>query len=511
MGSSTPSDRAVLVATLASRGAVETLRQGAACDADPSADGLADFIEVRGDLVGDLSPADLPGDRFLYTLRSRTEGGRGETVPRERRERLAAALAAGYELVDLEGERDLTPETLEAIPADRRLISWHGRARDLADLKQRFAALAETPARFYKLIPEVKRPVQALWSLQLLASLERRDVLCFSGGPEGLWTRPLAPRLGAPWVFGAASEDAAGAPGQPTIARLRADFGLPALPPVEAIFGVIGNPVTHSLSPRLHNGAYRAFELPYLYLPFQTERFGDFWLEVAESSIPAALGMPLRGLSVTAPFKRSALAVSGVASPLCESLRVANTLTLRDGVWEAESTDPEGVLDPLEESGVALADADAAVVGAGGAGRAAAFALARAGARVVIFNRGEERGRRAGEVLGLPFRPLADLRPENFDILVQATSLGRSADDPLVIDPERLRHGAALVDLVYGAEATPLVRAARERGVIAIDGREVLLFQALAQFRAMIGRELPPALGRDFLGLKVIDLRGEGR
>ncbi len=475
--------------------------------------GPASWLEVRADLAGDLEPGPLRerfGGGLLYTLRSRAEGGRGEIDPAARRQRLAAAADGGWDLVDLEGARDLAPELLDRLPAERRLISWHGPGEDLAGLRARFDAFAATPARLYKLVPATARPGQALAPLQLLDALGRSDVVAFAGGAQGAWTRPLAPRLGAPWVYGAAG-GRPGAPGQPSLGRLAADYGLPALPPVEALCGVVGNPVGHSLSPRLHNGAYRELGLPLLYLAFEPERFGDFWLEVVESGVLEALGLPLAGLSVTAPFKGAALAVAGAASPRAEILGAVNTLVRRGEVWEAESTDPEGVTRPLAARGVALAGVAAAVVGAGGAGRAAAFGLARAGARVTLVNRSQEAGEEAARDLGVAFAPLAGFDPGRFRVVVNATPA-------LPFDPALLAPGTAAVELAYGrtvgtdgagdgsgesaAEAEPpLLAAARAGGGVAIDGREVLLHQAFGQFHAMTGRHLPEALGRRLLGL----------
>ena len=395
--------QATLVATLA---------------APPSADGAevaalagaADWLEVRADLTGELEPAWLrqrfPG-RLLYTLRSRDEGGRCDAGAARRAERLTAAAAAGYDLVDLEAERDDDGELLAKIPAERRLVSWHGPAADLAALERRIEAMSEVPASLYKLVPTAVQPGEELAPLALLASLERRDVVAFAGGASGAWTRLLAPRLGAPWVYGATGERPA-APGQPTIAALRGDYGLPALPPAAALFGVVGNPVGHSLSPRLHNGAYRELGVPALYVAFEPASFGDFWLEVVENGLFDDLGLPLSGLSITAPFKRSALAVAGAASPLVERIGAANTLVRQEGVWEAESTDPAGIVHPLAARGVDLAGRAAAVVGAGGAGRAAAFALARAGAHVTLVNRGEERGGRPPRRSASPFNRSPD-------------------------------------------------------------------------------------------------------
>ena len=493
------SDRAELVATL-------TRPPGEDGGALAALAGRASWLEVRADLAGDLDPAALrrefPGG-LLYTLRSRAEGGRGENDPAARQERLLAAAAAGWDLVDLEGERDLDPALLDRLAPERRLLSWHGQDADLPALQRRFAAMARTPARLYKLIPTAVRPGQALAPLQLLAALGRRDLIAFAAGSQGAWTRTVAPRLGAPWVYGAAG-DRPGAPGQPTIARLARDYGLPALPPAAGLCGVVGHPVGHSLSPRLHNGAYRALGLPLVYVAFETERFGDFWIEVVESGAFEGLGMPLVGLSITAPFKRAALAVAGAASPRAETIGAANTLVLRDGVWEAECTDPEGVLLPLVRRGVALNGVPAAVVGAGGAGRAAAFALDRAGARVTLVNRTEEGGREAAATLGVGFEPLAGFDPGRFRLVVNATPA-------LPFDPARLAPGAAVVEMTYRSAAdSPLLAAAHAGGAVAIDGREVLLYQALGQFRLMAGRELPEALGRRLLGLDRTQPDGPG-
>lgn len=471
----------------------------------PSADfdlEAADWLEVRADLVGDLDPAPLrrvfPG-RLLYTLRSRAEGGAVEISPERRKRRLLDA-AERYDLVDLEMARDLVPEILRAVAPARRVISWHGPATPLAGLQSTFRRMATAEALLYKLVPAATQAGEELAALLFLKGLERRDVIAFCTGLAGAWTRLVAPRLGAPVVYGSAGE-VAGAPGQPTIRKLVEDFGLPALPPLEALFGVVGNPVAHSLSPRIHNAAYRELGLPVLFLPFHAESFGEFWLEVVESGALEEVGLPIRGLAVTTPYKEAALAVAGAESPRAGVIGAANTLVWNQGVWEAEATDPDGVLSPLRERGIPIEGRAAAVVGTGGAGRSAAAGLATAGAVVTLFNRGAERGLQASSLLGLPFVPLPDLDPARFDILVNATSLGRQEGEALPFPVNRLRPGTVVIDMVYGDGPTPLLRAAAEHGALTVDGREVLIGQAAGQFRMMTGRELPTAVARRAAGL----------
>jgi len=455
------------------------------------------WLEVRADLVGDLAPEPLRSrfsGKLLYTLRSRAEGGAWEGSPERRKRRLLDA-AERFDLIDLECARDLVPDVRKAIPPEKRVISWHGPAFDLAGLKAVFEKMTAAEALLYKMVPTASQSGEEIPALLLLESLKRRDVAAFAAGPVGAWTRLVAPRLGAPVVYGALG-GVPGAPGQIAIRRLCEDFGLPALPPVQRLFGVVGNPVLHSLSPRLHNAAYREMGLPFLYLPFHVESFGDFWLEVVESGLLEQVGMPLRGLSVTTPHKEAALAVAAAASPRAELIGAANTLVNQQEVWEAETTDPEGVVLPLLARGIDLAGRRAAVVGAGGAGRSAAEGLAVAGARVTLVNRTSERGQSAADHLKLPFIPLAEFQPSAFDLIVNATSLGRADGDPLPFAVDGLRPGTVVVDLVYKNGPTPLLRAAAARGLTVVDGREVLVYQALGQFRWMTGREMPvePAL-----------------
>jgi len=465
---------------------------------------MADWLEVRADLVGDLDPTELRkhfGGKLLYTLRSRVEGGQFGGVDIDRRRRLIWA-AAAYDAVDLEAARDVSDEVLSAIQPERRVVSWHGPALDLERLTRRFQDLLALPAFVYKLIPEARDACEGLVPLTLLARLRRDDVVAFASGGGGTWTRFLAPRLGKPWIYGAAGREP-GAAGQPTVETLRHDFNLPELAPLEHLYGIVGRPISHSLSPRLHNAAYRELGLPALYLPFEVSSFGEFWLELVEGNLLPEMGLELRGLSVTAPHKGVAMAIAGAVSPLAQRAASANTLVVRDGVWEAESTDADGVLIPLTEHGIQVSGERIAVVGAGGAGRAAACGLARAGATVVLANRGVDAGRNAAEQARVAFVPLDEFRPEDFAIIIQATSLGRSFGDGLPFDPARVSESATVVDMVYRSSGpTEMVDALRRRGVTAIGGREVLLAQAKRQFFLMTGKVLPDSLGRALLEME---------
>ena len=479
---------------------VASLRTPRAAEALADLPESVSWVEVRADLAGDL-PAEAVRPSFrgevLYTLRSRTEGVHSEATGRERQERLLDA-AAAYDLIDLEAERDLTPEILRAIPPEKRLISWRGPATDREGLRRRFERMAGVEARFYTLVSTATRLEHGRETLAFLKALGRTDVVAFATGRRGFWSRVAAAHLGAPLVFGTVTDSADEAP---TIARLIQDYGLPNLMPVEAIYGIVGNPVNHSLSPRLHNAAYRALGRRALYLPFEVDTFEDFWREIVEDETLASMGLPVNGLTVVSPFKDAAQRIIRERSLVTQRAISSNIFLRKNGSWTADTTDAAGILQTLDRRGVAVKGKRIAVIGCGGSGRAMAAALDEAGARVTLVNRGLERGFLAVQLLDLPFAPLTSFSPEGFSIVINATPVGRN-DDTLPFAIESLGDGAVVVDLVYGAHPTPLVNQTRALGRFAIEGREMLVVQVMRQFALMTGDAMPEDLVRELVGMQ---------
>ncbi|HYG80122.1 MAG TPA: type I 3-dehydroquinate dehydratase [Pyrinomonadaceae bacterium] len=482
----------------------------AALTSPPSQDGAGvgalpaevEWLEVCADLAGDIDP-DWLRDRFagrlLYSLRSRAEGGNDDRPLDLRHERLRRA-ARSFDLVELEGERDLTTDLLAQIPAEKRLISWHGAAANLHDLEDRFEQLSSVPARFYKLKTNAAKCGDELLPLALLGRIGRPDVVAYADGPLGFWTRLIAPSLGAPLVYGLVADGAA-IPAGPTVDRLIEDYGFPRAEPVEGIYGIVGSQVFKSLSPRLHNAAYRGLKHPALFVPFRAESFKEFWDEVAESEVLKSLGMPVKGLTVTSPHKEAALLTTRKVSPMSRRAESVNILVRDNGSWRADTTDPEVVFMASRERRVRVEQRRAAVIGCGGAGRAIATALAQSGAGVTLVNRGPERGHYASRLLDLPYAPLQGFSARGYDIVVNATPVGRD-DGASPFRVETLERDSVVIDLVYGCEPTPLVAGALALDRTAVDGREVLLTQVLRQFQMMTGRDMPVHLMREKLGIE---------
>lgn len=471
------SGRAVISATMTAAPIAEELR---------ALRGRARYLEVRADLTGDIDPRWLRqhfGGELLYSLRSEQDGGAFAGPPAERATRLRAA-AADYDLVDLEADRDLTPDLLATIPPDRRRISWHGPAAGVDQLRQHLARMLTTPARLYLVASAITSAEQALAPLMLLKQCGRSDVTAFGTGQAGTWSRLLAPWFGAPVIYGrlGAVEDS----GVPTVDQLVGDYGFPHLRQPHTLYGIVGRSVLRSVSPRLHNAGFRELDLSALYLPFQVEDFAPFWSEVVEHGL-TALGLPLRGATVVSPHKEAALAIADEVSPAARQSGSANSLVRTGRSWRADTSNSPAVVEALARAEVRLAGRRVAVIGCGGAGRAAAVALRDAGAEPVLVNRGLTRGRYAAELLNMPFVPLADFCPRGFPVVIHATPL---ATQPL-FDVEELTEGAAVLDMVYAPEDTAIVSAARARGLTVVDGWDVLLADASCQFRLMTGRQMP--------------------
>jgi 3-dehydroquinate dehydratase/shikimate dehydrogenase len=465
--------------------------------------GRAAWLEIRADLTGDLDPDRLrdafPGT-LLYTLRSRAEGGAGDDSGEQRRKRLMHA-AQRYDLVDLEAARDLDSETLSAVPASKRVISWRG-AADQPELLGRIERMSATEARYYKLVTTPSMIGDELAPLAMLKALGRSDTIAFADGDGAHWTRLVAANLGAPIVFGEAARTASD--GAPTVEELELDYGLPELPPIDDLFGIVGSRVGRSLSPRLHNAAFRALGARALFVRFPTHRFETFWNGIVRSpqlseELPG-IGIALRGLTVTSPFKEAAIAFAHESSDEVTRTRSTNVFLNRRAGWRAETTDPDGVLLTMSARGIDMSGKKAAVVGCGGSGRAVAAGLAKAGADVLLVNRGLERGLLANALLGLPFMRLADFCVKGFSIIVNATPVGQDGEAmPFQVD--QLEPGAVVVDQVYGARPTPLMERTRSLGRVAADGREILFRQVARQFRLMNNRDMPLDPLRKILGM----------
>jgi shikimate dehydrogenase len=255
------------------------------------------------------------------------------------------------------------------------------------------------------------------------------------------------------------------------------------------VAAVIGDPVRHSLSPTLHNAAYDALGIDWVYVAYEVPD------GAAKQALEAMRALGIVGLSVTMPHKTAVAAACDEISADAEALRSVNTVTLRpDGRLFGDSTDGEGFCRSLADAGTRVAGTRVAVIGAGGAARAVVRALGIAGASVVVAAR-----RDAAAKVAAALAPGADAVPwserdgaaQQADIVVNATPLGMGRDHHTPVAGDAIRAGQVVVDLVYHPLDTPLLAVARERGAVAVDGLGMLVHQAALQVEQWTGHVAP--------------------
>ena len=269
--------------------------------------------------------------------------------------------------------------------------------------------------------------------------------------------------------------------------------GRPPLSGHTRVVGVIGDPVAHSLSPTLHNAAFEALGLDWVYVAFSVSRGRG------AEAVAAVSALGLAGLNVTMPHKEDVAGACDELTPDAAALRSVNTVVaLPDGRTLGDSTDGPGFLDALAEEKIDVPGKPVLVLGAGGAARAVILALGRAGATVTVAARRPEAGEAAAALApGATAVPLAAVAAGGsaaqaaFAVIVNATPLGMSGGDPLPVDPEALHGKQAVVDLIYHPADTPLLTAARSKGALAVNGLGMLLHQAARSFTLWTGQPAP--------------------
>jgi shikimate dehydrogenase len=297
-------------------------------------------------------------------------------------------------------------------------------------------------------------------------------------GEAGLPSRALAARFGSRWTY--ATDAAPVAPGQSGWTRMRDEFRFASIGPATELYGVVGRPVAHSLSPVMHNAAFSSLGLDAVYLPLAAADFDDF------RAFAAAVG--LRGASVTAPFKVDAFGLAGAVDEEGQQARAVNTLRRRDGAWEGRNTDAAGFMAPLASR--TLRGRRATGLGAGGAARSVAMALRGAGARVSISARRAERAEDVAARAGASVTPWPP-PPGSWDLLVNATPIGTSPENDQSPVASETLDGGLVYDLVYNPPRTRLLADAAARGCEVIGGLDMLVAQAAAQFTWWTGAPAP--------------------
>jgi len=450
--------------------------------------GQADLFEVRGDLVSDLDLLEILRARtrpLVFACRPVAEGGRWDDGESRRRMVLLEAVKRGFDYVDVEYKSDFMDVAMEK--AGRGLIvSYHDLQGTPDDLDGLYARMCDRGADVVKIAVTPRSVADVGRLLELAARAGARGskpLIAIAMGPLGIVTRLIGGRYGAPFLYASATAGAESASGQLPAREMADVYRVRDVTTATRVYGILGGTARRSLSPLIHNRAFAARGIDAVYVPLQAEALEPF--------LRALPGLDLSGFSVTRPYKVEILPhlheVEEQAA-LCGSV---NTVVVHEGTLRGSTTDGIGVVAPLKKRGELKGKA-VVIVGAGGAARAAAFALRRKGARVTLAARNPGQAAEAAAATGCGHAALADLSKQAWDILINATPVGSAAAPAETPVPQGLhRRGTIVLDMVYDPLETRLLREARAAGCIAIDGLEMLLAQAVAQFETWTGLEAP--------------------
>ena len=394
---------------------------------------------------------------------------------------LTQAREAGCQWCDIEMEtfRELPDGFLRTYPVPQRiLLSIHDFDR-MPDLPRKVVVAHHGQVDAVKIAAKARTIAD---SARLLSVARRsKNFVAVPMGDVGLPARILALREGSALTYAPVAE--ATAPGQVSLDEMLHLYRAHLLTRNTRVYGVIGDPIGHSLSPLLHNTGFAARRINAVYLPFLVHQVSDFLKAIPEFGI--------RGFSITIPHKQAILTYLKECDPLAAEIGAVNTVVVRrDGSLYGCNTDYVGVQRSLQKK-MRIQGSRALIFGAGGSARAAAFALARGGAQVCICARRENAAKELALAVGGEFIPRRALKTESFDAILNATPVGMYPHEGVSPLSARELQCRVVMDLIYRPERTKLLKTAAQKGIATVSGVEMFLAQGFAQWGIWTGKRAP--------------------
>jgi len=426
----------------------------------------------------------FPDCTVLATCRRHQNHGKFNGSIEEQFSILDLAVRSGAHAIDVE------IETAEV--AQDRLAQFRGRAHVVLSyhnyeatppMDTIVARMLRVPADAYKIVTTARKPSDNVRVLAAAKGLPKQKVIVLAMGELGFPTRVLSPVFGGTFTYAAPMQADGTAAGQVCARYLRHLYRVEKLGKTAKIYGVIADPVRHSISPAVHNRAFQSRRLDAVYLPFLVApAFLRDFFSLADK-------LPLSGFSVTIPHKQKIIRYLDVVDPLARRIGAVNTVWRKAGKWRGANTDAAGVTGPLSRV-VKLNNSSILIVGNGGAARGAACALSDAGSKISLVGRNADRVRALAKVCGAEPLMREQLTGRHFDAVVHATPLGMfphvnecffQGDIPADV----------VFDMVYNPLETTLLKHAREQGKTVIPGLEMFIEQAVRQFELWTGESAP--------------------
>lgn len=462
----------------------------------------AKLVELRLDFIyTDVNLKRLLDDRptpVLATCRRERDGGRWTGSEEKRLTLLRAAIVAGVEYVDL--EEDVAAQ-IPRYGKTKRVISYHNFRETPENLDEIHARMAKLDPDVIKIATMAHKPHDCIRMLKMVQEKSRSIPtvgLCM--GEIGIPTRILGGKFGAPFTYATFHHERALAPGQLSYDQMVNIYHYDQIDANTEVYGVIADPIAHSLSPLIHNVAFRELKLNNIYVPFRvpSEDLDLFLRECGQLGI--------KGLSVTIPHKEAVLKHATRMDPAVEEIGAANTLVFDHDQRIAYNTDFRAAMESLDramtmQSAVSnYREATALVLGAGGVAKAIAYGLVRRGADVIIASRTFERAKALADELecrAVEWSQRYKIKP---NILVNGTPVGMHPNvDDSPFDGRYLNGSMVVFDTIYNPEQTLLIKHARQQNCVVVTGVDMFVGQAAVQFELFTGLTAPKQVMRDEL------------
>lgn len=444
----------------------------------------AECLEFRFDrmpiLPDDLTPFQQLEVRRIATLREREQGGEWEGTNEKKWEFLWRAARAGFD-IDLELGHPLVNRAHLLKPA-KVIVSYHDHKKT-PQVAKVIESLVECSARsdMAKAAFNVRtmRDLAQLVEATHWFSLSRERYTIIGMGEMGTVTRVLAHQMGSVLSYASVAQGKETAPGQLDLETAK------WLGKEPLVTGIVGYPLDHTLSPVMHNAAFRSAAVRGIYLKWVTlvNELEDF-LDVVE-----VLG--IKGFNVTIPHKESIIPLLDRVDPVAERIGAVNTVVSENGSLVGRNTDVIGVERTFERNAVEVKGKAALVLGAGGASRSVLSFLTSKGADVDITNRTMGKAESLAKAFGADAVTDRVAEEKQYEIIVNCTPLGmKGFPQEMSISPHVLREGQFVMDTVYNPPVTPLLAEASRKNAVAVNGKDMLIYQALASFEMWTGKSV---------------------
>src|SRR3990170_3894705 len=454
---------------------------------------VADIIELRIDYIKDVDLKRLLEKRtkpVIVTNRPDREGGKFDGSEEERIALLKLAIRLQADYVDIEHDsiQNIRRDTVHRVPT-KIIVSYHNFCKTPDDLTDIYKRLSQSGADIVKIVTHANNITDNVRIYQLLQQ-SQMPMISFCMGELGIISRILYKRFGSYLTFASLRTGKESAPGQISIHELLNTYQARRQDKRSAIYGLIGNPVSHSISPIIHNTLFKELNINGIYVPFKVDNIGDFIREFR--------GLDVKGYSVTIPHKESVINHLDAIDPMAKKIGAVNTIVNKDGQLVGFNTDCEAAIKVLE--GVDLVSAKSlgetylkekkvTIIGAGGVARAIAFGLKERQAQITIINRNYERAQSLATDVGCLVRKFDETQAFDTDILINATPVGMFPKiNETPIDKNKLKPNMIVFDTIYNPIETKLLHDAKTQGCETINGLSMFVHQAAAQFKLWTGQ-----------------------